>query len=366
MGAGDEECGERQKLECFDGTQPERYRMWKRRAQLMTMSEKKFGPKLMSYVAGEAESALEHLPVEKLCDEGGDKLIWEVLDERYGMQDIDLMQTALKTYFYDLTIRNGELYRQFMVRHEAARRKLEEVKVKLPQEVLGFLFMKKLRLDQAAESMILTATSGKLEYDKVISATKSVFPEGKCNQSRGTKDVFQAEPEMLEDDDEDDEQKAMDVLAADLQAQEDYDDESILEAFESYAEVRKRMQEQKRNRGYYPRSMEKTKTEKFRFSGSVQGRIESLKARTRCHVCKQLGHWRRECPNKPSASSNHKPKDGGKEVLFIDADAKTQELWDAFCVTVSALETSFQWCRRTSRVTRGGLSPRVKLKLNMI
>ena len=212
MGAGDEESGDRQKLECFDGTQPERYRMWKRRAQLMiqslpsTMSEKKFGPKLMSYVAGEAESALEHIPVDKLCTDGGDKLIWEVLDERYGMQDIDLMQTALKTYFYDLTIRNGETYRQFMVRYEAARRKLEEVKVKLPQEVLGFLFMKKLRLDQAAESLILTATSGNLEYDKVTASTKSVFPEGKCSQSRGAKDVFQAEPEFIEDDEDEDEQ----------------------------------------------------------------------------------------------------------------------------------------------------------------
>ena len=49
-----------------------------------TMSKEKHGPKLMSYIAGEAELLLEHLPVEKICGKDGASHIWTVLDEKYG------------------------------------------------------------------------------------------------------------------------------------------------------------------------------------------------------------------------------------------------------------------------------------------
>ena len=72
---------EKAKLEIFDGTHPEKYRLWKRRAQLMlaslpsTINEKKHAPKLMSFISGEAEALLEHLEVSKICSEGGDQAI---------------------------------------------------------------------------------------------------------------------------------------------------------------------------------------------------------------------------------------------------------------------------------------------------
>ena len=90
------------KLDIFDGSDPSSYRQWKRRAQLMiaclpsTISSAKFGPELMSYIGGEAESLLESLPVEKICKEGGDDQIWAVLDEKYGPQTTDLLQEAMK------------------------------------------------------------------------------------------------------------------------------------------------------------------------------------------------------------------------------------------------------------------------------
>ena len=116
MGAGDEEGdgGGKAKLECFDGSDPSVYRQWKRRAQLMiaslpsTINEKKYGPKLMGFISGEAESLLESLDIDKLCSDGGDKLIWQVLDEKYGPQ-----------------LKNGESYRQFLVRFAQAERKIE-------------------------------------------------------------------------------------------------------------------------------------------------------------------------------------------------------------------------------------------------
>ena len=88
MGVGDEEAAtsEKAKLEVFDGRDPSLYRQWKRRAQLLlaalpsTISAEKHGPKLMSCTGGEAENLLESLEIEKICSEGGDKLIW--IDEK--------------------------------------------------------------------------------------------------------------------------------------------------------------------------------------------------------------------------------------------------------------------------------------------
>lgn len=352
MVAGDDETSEKAKLEVFDGSQPEKYRIWKRRAQLMlaslpsTMSESKHGPKLMSHISGEAESLLEQIPIEKICCETGAESIWQVLDEKYGPQQIDLLQDAMKTFFHELQVKNGEPFRQFLVRFEASKRKLEELEVKLPAVVLGFMFLKKLRLESQSESMLLTATSGDLGYDKLVKAMKAVFPEGKGSSvTKNSKDVFAADADA--DSEESDEmQCALDVMVADMQSRDDYDEEELLEAFESYTDVRRRMQEQKKNRGYYPRNFEKGKTEGYKITGAIRGRIDAIKARTRCHHCKQTGHWKRECPARGSGSASS--GQGGKvsdkkEVLFVEADEKTKQLWEAFYVTTESEEKDVTW-----------------------
>lgn len=340
MPAGDDETlgGEKAKLEVFDGSSPGKYRLWKRRAQLMlaslpsTISEKKHGPKLMGFIGGEAEALLEHLEVSKICSEGGDQLIWQVLDEKYGPQQIDLLQESLKGFFYELAVKQGESFRQFAARFAAARRKLEEQKIQLPEVVLGFMFMKKLKLDATGESMLMTTTKGNLELKEVEKAVQAVFPEGKGVLNRGTsKDVFQAEVQGNDEDADDDEmQNVMELMADEIQSRAEWEEEDILEAFESYSEIRKKIAEQKRNRGYYPPASDRAKTESWKVTGSIRGRIESLKSRTRCHRCKKFGHWKKECPMNASGSGSSQ-ENRSKEVMIVDEeDPAVQKLWEAF------------------------------------
>lgn len=331
-GASEEESG-KGKLDVFDGSRPSEYRLWKRRAQLMlaclpsTIAETKHAAKLLSYIGGEAEHLLEHLPVEKLCSEGGVKLVWEVLDEKYGDQPIDLLQESMRTFFHELQVKPAESFRQFSARFYAARRRIEEQEVKLPEVALGFLFLKKLRLDSQGESMVLTATGGKLDLKQVEKAVQSIFPEGKgaaMTNKANTKEVFAAEAEAQ------DMQEVLEMLAEEAQGNEEYDEEETLEAYETYTEIRKKMMEQKKSRGYYPGPAHGRQKESWQLTGTVQGKLEAMKARTKCFVCKKNGHWKRECPMRQKSSAST-AESKGKEVHIIeDEQGNLQKMWDVF------------------------------------
>ena len=129
--------------------------------------------------------------------------------------------------------------------------------------------------------------------------------------------------------------EAAEMIASEFQERGSEDDEEALEAFESYMDIRRKLREQKTNRGYRPNS---GGNDQWKLSGTVKGKLELLKAKTTCHLCRQRGHWKRECPNrKTSAAANsfagrssselHSAEGGmrAKEVLLAD-----DELWHRF------------------------------------
>lgn len=339
------------RLEAFDGSDPSAYRNWKRRAQLMlaalpsTVSKEKYGARLMEVIRGEAEMLLETLDVSEIIKENGEKRIFTILDEKYLPQPRDLLQTALKGFFYDLSIKPGESFQQFLARYVAAVRRLREQKVELPKEVRGFMLIKKLRLENQQESMLLTYMTGNLEIEQVTKAVRSVFPEGKGG-TRSQKDIFQAESmgddgarqheEIYVNDAENEVQDVMEVIAEQHQMNDAVDDEEAVECFESYAEVRKKILEKKRLRGFSaPSSSGKGGPGTWKLTGTVNGKLELLKSRTRCHLCKQIGHWKRECPQKKGASSSGVGGAGKKEAMMaevhvVEEGYTGQGVWQLF------------------------------------
>ena len=351
--AGDE----RSKLEQFDGSDPGAYRMWKRRAKLMlaglptTVGKERYGARLMEFVKGEAEALLETIDVEDLIKAEGDKLIFNALDEKYLPQPRDLIQQALKGYFYELSVRPGETFQQFIARHESAVRKLKEQDIELPSKVRGFMFIKKLRLDSQQEAMVLTATKGEMLFKEIVQSVRAIFPEGR-GSARNTKDVFTAEidsptvPEAIsmDNDGENEVMEVMEALAWDHQLQSDVEEEEVLEAFESYADVRKKIQERKKARGFQPVTSGRAEGQ-WRLAGTVKGKLDLIKARTRCFRCQKVGHWKRDCPERtkkpgrsaadPQASQStheaHSAEVLKTEVVEVDDESEDhQKMWKLF------------------------------------
>ena len=87
--------------------------------------------------------------------------------------------------------------------------------------------------------------------------------------------------------------EVMEAVATQAQEQSDYESEDALEVFENYSSIRKKMQEKKTSRGF---RQVNTTEKQWKLEGSFQGKLSLLKAKTRCHHCRRMGHWKKECP----------------------------------------------------------------------
>ena len=272
---------ERLRLERFDGSQPSTYRRWRRKAELTllalpnTYTKDRWGAKLLDHVTGEA--------LDKIKQDGGHTLILEALDERYKELQKETLHRDLLEYFYGMQIKPGESYRNMIVRLETAYRRLQEHSVELPTEIRGWFLMKKLQLDTASEALGMTHTKGSLKYDEVVRAVQAIFPQGVAkNVNQKTKEVFEADDTSNELEDTEQLEEVFQAVADQVQASEEYDDEDALDVFETYKEVRKRVQHKWIGRGYKADA-----GNQWKLTGTVKGKLEVLKSRTKCHLCQE-------------------------------------------------------------------------------
>ena len=319
------------RLERFDGSDPSLYKRWRRRAALSLISlpstygSTKLGPKLMEYLGGEAELAVEHLKIEDLAREGGEKRIFEVLDERYKPLEKDDMNDALKEFFFDVQIKPGEAMKSFITRLATSHRKLAEQGVSLPKEVQGWFLLKKMRLDSNQEAMILTTTGGSYSVDEVNRAVRAVLANtkgsAKPKETFATDRADNGTPELSDDE------EVIQVLAADVQSRDTYSDEEVVEVFETYKQVRAKMQEFKKTRGYRPvgSGSGAGSHEPWKLRGTISAKIEQMKARTRCHKCGKYGHWKKECKQGSSSTGARSDQGPSKEVHIVDPEDSLDE-----------------------------------------
>ena len=257
--SGSEDRDDKPRLEKFDGSMPSQYRKWRRKAQLMllalptTFSKDRWGAKLLEHLSGEAEEVCEGLSLDKLTKDDGHELVFQTLDAKYKELQKDALHKHLSEYFFGTSIRANETYRNLVVRLDTAYRHLQEHSVELPEEVRGWFLLRKLQLDAGAEAMVLTHTRGSLKYTDVTAAVTAIFPHGVSKTGGAkSKEVFEAVTEDGAEAEEHDDgsEDVFQAVADQIQQQEDYDEEDAIEVFETYQDIRKKMQQKKMNRGY--------------------------------------------------------------------------------------------------------------------
>ena len=129
---------------------------------------------------------------------------------------------------------------------------------------------------------------------------------------------------MVNDEDErgDEPLEIMEAIAEEIQQNEEYESEDALDTFEAYAVVRRKLQEKKMSRGF--KNVDSRSDQGWKLNGTIKAKIESIKARTKCHRCNRIGHWKKECPlhgsSQAASSSKGKEQEGGKEVHIIESE----------------------------------------------
>ena len=103
------------------------------------------------------------------AQDNGDQLL-ELLSkpEYYGKEALESLYHAMYKLFLSELRKDDDDLPAFRSRFEQAARKVKQHRVELPQEALGFLFLKQAKINGESFERLITLTKGDLKFDSVV------------------------------------------------------------------------------------------------------------------------------------------------------------------------------------------------------
>ena len=287
--SGDQECA----LE---------YKRWKTWVsnKLLTLDSKvpttARGAYVYTLLAGKALDCIEHLEPGDYQKEGGEKVIFDLLDRRFPQKDTSDEMSEVLTSVFNLRAQEGETLKVWISRSgELFDRCQRKCKVNFPDEARGWLTLNRSGLNEEQKAVILARSGGDLRKDEIGRAMRSCYPDYVVPKRKSFgAGLVEASDETAaqEEDDADSVFQEVEALIADHgeraeEPDEVYDESEVAEALAvSWKDKRRELGRMQRSRKFGAAS-------DLRKSYRVE--IEELKRKTRCHKCNQVGHWSREC-----------------------------------------------------------------------
>ena len=323
-----------------------RVRLWLATTKVKASSR---GPLLLKNLTGTPFDDLKHLakdPQWMTAPDNGEQLL-KLMDtkELYGDDRREDMLNSLVKVTYTIRRARGETRKAFFSRWENSVRKLGEHSITLPTEYLGFLLTVALQLSQEEVKLLLNFTQGRLSQKDVkewvrVHETDLDIRSSSSSTSNARKAIaavnhIEGDDTILENhdggDEPDDElevlMSAMNDLDSGDYGSEDYgegvfDEEEAREVLatmikehakkRTFTAVNTAKKAKSLARGFGAAARPNSNRDGYsgrgldRFAGgSYRVSIEALKRRTRCGICKQTGHWHKECPQKGGQSQSN-------------------------------------------------------------
>lgn len=267
------------------------------------------GSFVWTLLQGRALEIVEHLkPSDYQCD-GGDDAIFELLDQRWPQRErSDEMGEHIAAVF-GMKARDGESVRQWCGRaRECFDKCKRKTGVDFPEEARGWILLMCSGMNEEQRAVVLARTQGDLKFDSMATSMRSCFPDFVVAKRKSTaahviEPTLAADPSVAEEADLPEVPAFQDVelfLAehgsdAVEPAEECYDEADVADILAvSWKEKRQELNRLKQSRQFHK---EADSRRAFRIE------VEELKKRTRCHKCKRVGHWARECRSKGPAAS---------------------------------------------------------------
>ena len=278
------------------------------------------GSFVWTLLQGRALEVVEHLKDEEYQKEGGDKVIFALLDQRWPERDRTDEIGEHITEIFLLKAKEGELLRTWCARsRECFDRCHRKTGVTFPEEAKGWILLHCSGMSEEQRAVVLARTVGDLKFDTLSQAMRSCFPEFVVPKKRA------AAAHYVENEDLDwwssagyhddgsyeaaDGEAAEDASFQDVElflTEHDQDHSMEGETFleEEVAEVlaatwrdkRQELNKLQRGRKFH-------KADQLKRSFRIE--VEELKKKTQCRRCGQVGHWARECRVKlPSGAAS--------------------------------------------------------------
>ena len=189
---------------------PKEYRRWKLWAEAKMASTKDMtagqrGPFVLCLLDGVAFETCEHLPLDKLKEENGDKYVWAALDERFPDKlKHDWLAECLKEIF-QLQAHDQETMAAWTSRvQETFSKCRRKVAIEFPSEAKGWICLNASGLSEDQRAIVTAKTQGELKLEIVITAMRSCFPEFRATRASRLKSasafVVQDEPNDMSEE----------------------------------------------------------------------------------------------------------------------------------------------------------------------
>ena len=159
------------------------YRRWKQwvQSKMMTMDKlpkEARGAFVFTLLSGRALDVVEHLSESEYQKEGGEKVPFELLDQRWPQKDkADEIGEHVSEVFL-LKAKEGETVRTWCARaREVFDRCNRKTGVQFPTEARGWLVLNCSGMSEEQRAVVLARCHGSLKFDDVSQAMRSCFPE---------------------------------------------------------------------------------------------------------------------------------------------------------------------------------------------
>ena len=329
------------------------YKRWKTwvRNKLLTLEEKVAkkarGAYVYTLLGGKALETIEHLEASEYQKEGGEDVIFRLLDARFPEKDSTDEMAETLTAVFNLRANEGETLKTWVSRATEQFDKCQrKVNVNFPEEARGWLILNRAGLTDEQRAVVVSRSLGVLKREEISKALRSCYPDFVVPKKKAfgvsivdeqaTEEDF---PTGSEGDDFADVEQflAEHGSGSNVNEEEIYEEDDMREVLAvSWKEKRQELSRLQKNRRFGQAAETKRA---FRIE------VEELKKKTRCKKCGKIGHWQRECRSKGNAGmqGGSKPSFGGKPSVAPtnkpgDSGAALVEVEDQFVAYVEHQE----------------------------
>ena len=184
------ESGSSLKYFSGDDSDYKEYRRWKtwvvNKMRVMDKLPKAArGSFVWTLLQGRALECVEHLQASEYQVEGGDEVIFSLLDQRWPEKDRADEMGEIIAEVFSMKGKDGESLRQWAARsREVFDRCARKGGVKFPEEARGWVLLNCSGLSESERAVVLARAQGDLKFDSVAQAMRSCYPELTISRKR--------------------------------------------------------------------------------------------------------------------------------------------------------------------------------------